>query len=143
MENLVRLLPWFFSDGNSGWGEEFASSSLRDVMNPHPEDVRWSYIVPLKDGSNNLVKKNGIETYYISKFSFQGNSPTLSSPVMFRLAEMYLNRAEAKAKSGQTAQALDDLDAIRAKRGLSGSLYNQQLPNGRAILDGCIAGKKD
>ena len=129
------IASMIFSDGNSGWGEEFASSSLRDVMNPHPEDVRWSYIVPLKDGSNNLVKKNGIETWYISKFSFQGNSPTLSSPVMFRLAEMYLNRAEAKAKSGQTAQALDDLDEIRKKRGLTSSLYNQQLPNGRTVLD--------
>lgn len=124
-----------FSDGNSGWGEEFASSSLRDVMNPHPEDVRWSYIVPLKDANGDIVKKNGIETWYISKFSFQGNSPTLSSPVLFRLAEMYLNRAEAKAKSGQSGAALDDLDEIRKKRGLSTSLYNQQLPNGRTALD--------
>ena len=129
------IASMIYSDGNSGWGEEFASSSLRDVMNTHPEDIRWSYIIPLKDGSGNLVKKNGIETYYISKFSFQQNSPTLSSPVMFRLAEMYLNRAEAKAKSGQTAPALDDLDEIRKKRGLENSLYNQQLPSGRTILD--------
>lgn len=129
------IASMIFSDGNSGWGEEFASSSLRDVMNPHPEDIRWSYIIPLKDGSNNIVKKNGIETYYISKFSFQENSPTLSSPVMFRLAEMYLNKAEAKAKSNQTVQALDDVDVIRKKRGLTNSLYNQQLPAGKTILD--------
>jgi len=129
------IASMIFSDGNSGWGEEFASSSLRDVMNAHPEDIRWSYIVPLKDGNGNPVKKNGIETYYISKFSFQENSPTLSSPVMFRLAEMYLNRAEANAKSNQVSQALDDLDAIRKKRGLEASLYNQQLPSGRTILD--------
>lgn len=129
------IASMLYSDGNSGWGEEFASSSLRDLMNAHPEDVRWSYIIPLKDGSNNVVKKNGIETYYISKFSFQDNSPTLSSPVMFRLAEMYLNRAEAKAKSGQTAQALDDVDIIRNKRGLEAALYNQQLPAGKTILD--------
>jgi hypothetical protein len=35
-----------YSDGNSGWGEEYASQSLRDALNEHPEDVRLSYIVP-------------------------------------------------------------------------------------------------
>ncbi len=129
------IASMLFSDGNSGWGEEFASSSLRDVMSAHPEDIRWSYIVPLKDANGDVVKKNGIETYYISKFSFQEGSPTLSSPVMFRLAEAYLNRAEAKAKSNQAASALDDLDEIRKKRGLSASLYNQQVPNGRTALE--------
>ena len=54
---------------------------------------------------------------------------------MFRLAEAYLNRAEAKAKSNQAASALDDLDEIRKKRGLSASLYNQQVPNGRTALE--------
>lgn len=124
-----------YSDGNSGWGEEFASSSLRGVMAAHPEDVRWSYISPRKDGGGNLVKMNGVETYYITKYSFQGGSPTLSSPVMFRLAEVYLNRAEAKAKSNMAAAALDDVDEIRKKRGLTASLYNQQVPAGRTALD--------
>ncbi|MRG47288.1 RagB/SusD family nutrient uptake outer membrane protein [Chitinophaga sp. SYP-B3965] len=124
-----------YSDGNSGWGEEFASSSLRDVMAAHPEDVRWSYISPRKDAGGNVVKMNGIETYYITKYSFQGGSPTLSSPVMFRLAEVYLNRAEAKAKSNMTPAALDDVDEIRKKRGLTASLYNKQLPAGRTVLD--------
>ena len=41
--------------------------------------------------------------FYISKFSGQDGSPTLSSPVMFRLAEIYLNRAEAYAKKGDVA----------------------------------------
>ena len=124
-----------FSDGNSGWGEEFASSSIRDVMNEEPDDIRWSYIVPLKDGDGNLITKNGIETYYISKFSFQGGSPTLSSPVMFRLAEMYLNKAEAEAKLGKTSEALDDIDMIRKNRGLEGSLYNGSVPSGTTALD--------
>lgn len=124
-----------YSDGNSGWGEEYASASLRDSMSNHPEDVRWSYIVPLKDNNGVVQKKNGIEIYYITKFSFQGGSPTLSSPIMFRLAEMYLNRAEAEAKAGQTGAALDDLDAIRTNRGLSSSLYNGTVPGGYTALD--------
>lgn len=129
------IASMLYSDGNSGWGEEYASQSLRDSMSSQPDDVRWSYIVPLKDGSGNVQKKNGIEIYYITKFSFQGGSPTLSSPIMFRLAEMYLNRAEAYARKGQTTSALNDIDEIRKNRGLSGALYNQQVPSGRALLD--------
>ncbi len=56
-------------------------------------DQRWKYIV-----TDAAVVKNGVNMYYISKFSEQDGSPTLSSPVMFRLAEVYLNRAEAFAK---------------------------------------------
>lgn len=129
------IASMIYSNGNSGWGEEFASASLRDTMSANPEDVRWKYIIPLKDGNGVLQQKNGIDIYYISKFSGQGGSPTLSSPILFRLAEMYLNRAEASAKAGKTAAALDDLDIIRSNRGLSGALYHQQLPAGKTALD--------
>ncbi|NII26998.1 RagB/SusD family nutrient uptake outer membrane protein [Pseudoflavitalea sp. X16] len=129
------IASMIYSDGNSGWGEEFASQSLRDTMSSQPGDVRSSYIVPSKDGGGVVQKKNGIEMYYISKFSFQGNSPTLSSPIMFRLAEMYLNRAEAKAKSNNVAGALADVDSIRNKRGLSGALYSGVLPAGKTVLE--------
>lgn len=128
------IASMIYSDGNSGWGEEYASSSLRDLMSAHPEDVRWSYIVPSKDASGNVQKKNGIEMYYISKFSFQDGLPNLSSPIMFRLAEMYLIRAEAEAKTNATAAALDDVNTIRKNRGLEGSLYTS-VPAGKTALD--------
>lgn len=128
------IASMIYSDGNSGWGEEYASSSLRDMMGKHPEDVRWSYIIPLYDDDGNIVLKNGIPTYYDSKFSFQDGSPTLSSPILFRMAEMYLNRAEAYAKSGDTREALDDVDAVRKNRGLAGSLYNGTVPSGMTPL---------
>ena len=123
-----------FSDGNSGWGEEYATTSIRNLMSAHDEDVRWKYIIPLEDGSGGIAKKNGIEIYYISKFSFQDGSPTLSSPIMFRLAEMYLNRAEAYAKMSNTKGALDDVDEIRKNRGLENSLYNGKVPAGSSAL---------
>lgn len=129
------IASMLYSDGNSGWGEEFASQSLRDTMSAHPEDVRWSYIAPLKDNSGVLQKKNGIETYYITKFSFQNGSPTLSSPILFRLAEMYLNKAEAAAKKGNTAEALNNVDMIRKNRGLENALYRGVLPAGKTALD--------
>lgn len=128
------IASMIYSDGNSGWGEEYASQSIRDTMSAHPEDVRWSYIQP--DTLNGALQyKNGIPMYYITKFSFQGGSPTLSSPILFRLAEIYLNRAEAEANSGQTAAALADVDLIRSNRGLQGSLYNGVVPAGSTVLD--------
>jgi len=54
---------------------------------------------------------------------------------MFRLAEMYLNKAEAEAKLGKTSEALDDVDMIRENRGLEGSLYNGTVPSGATALD--------
>lgn len=135
------IASMIYSDGNSGWGEEYASSSLRAAMAPHPEDIRWAYIVPSKVGDV-VQKKNGIEMYYISKFSFQGGSPNLSSPIMFRLAEMYLIRAEAEAKTGATPAALDDVDMIRKNRGLEGSLYNKVVPGGKTALDVVLEEKR-
>ena len=128
------IASMIYSDGNSGWGEEYASSSYRDLLGMHAEDVRSSYVVPLDDGSGGVQKKNGIPMYYISKFSFQQGSPTLSSPILFRVAEMYLNRAEANAKLGNTQDALNDVDEVRKNRGLEASLYNGNVPAGSTAL---------
>jgi len=126
----------YYSNGNSGWGEEYASQPLRDLYAQNPQDVRTSYIDDDVDSTSGAQQyKNGIPIYYVTKFSFQGGSPTLSSPVMFRLSEMYLNRAEAEANQGQTSAALTDVDFIRSNRGLSGALYNGNVPTGETALD--------
>jgi hypothetical protein len=131
----ASIASMIYTDGTSGWGEEFATTSLRDTMAEYAgSDVRWSYIVPFKDADGNVSKKNGVEMYMISKFSGQGNSPTLSSPILFRLAEMYLNRAEAAAKAGNTAGALADVNMIRKNRGLESAQYTA-VPAGKTILD--------
>jgi hypothetical protein len=102
-------------NGANCWGEEGASPSLLKVMGFGTSmmdiDVRWKYIE-----TSNPGLKNGVNIYYISKFSGQDGSPTLSSPVMLRLAEVYLNRAEAYAKTGNVNSALDDLNEIRTNR---------------------------
>ena len=128
----------YYSNGNSGWGEEYASQPLRNLYAQHPADVRTSYIVPLVDNTNTVQLKNGIPIYYVTKFSNQGGSPTLSSPIMFRLSEMYLNKAEAEAKLGQTAQALADIDIIRKNRGLQNALYNGAVPSGLTVLQAVL-----
>ena len=129
------IASMLYSDGNSGWGEEYASKTYRDLLGEHSEDVRWSVIEPLLDSNGDIALKNGIEIFYIKKFSFQDGDPNLCSPNMLRLAEVYLNRAEAQAKLGHDLDALADVDAIRSKRGLEGALYGGIVPSGSTALD--------
>ncbi|MCK9399948.1 MAG: RagB/SusD family nutrient uptake outer membrane protein [Bacteroidales bacterium] len=126
----------YYSDGNSGWGEEYASDLYRDLLAENPGDNRSQYVVPLLDDQGNIMTKTGtgIRMYYITKFSFQDGSPTLSSPVMFRISEMYLNRAEAYARKGDDAGALNDLDAIRQNRNMANNLFNGTVPAGKTAL---------
>jgi hypothetical protein len=138
LKKFGSIASMYYSDGNSGWGEEYASDSYRDLVGEYPEDTRNQYVVPLSDGMGGVQKKTGtgIAIYYVSKFSFQDGSPTLSSPAMLRISEMYLNRAEAYAIKGNTIDALNDLDEIRKNRGLSGAaLYNGVLPGGMSLLE--------
>lgn len=124
---------YYSDDSGSGWGEEFASPSLLDSMAVNPEDTRFSYIDTVYNGAS-IRLKSGIRMFYVTKFSFQDGSPTLSSPVMLRISEIYLNRAEAYAKKGETANALADLDQIRRNRGLSAKLFNGTVPAGKTLL---------
>jgi tetratricopeptide (TPR) repeat protein len=102
-------------NGANCWGEEGASPSVLNEMGfgtgMMDVDVRWKYVETANPGL-----KNGVTIYYIGKFSGQNGSPTLSSPVMIRLAEVYLNRAEAYAKTGQVDEALSDVNEIRTNR---------------------------
>ncbi|MBD8388578.1 RagB/SusD family nutrient uptake outer membrane protein [Dysgonomonas sp. BGC7] len=68
-----------------------------------------------------MYDRYGWPKYYVTKFSYQGGDPMLSSPVMLRWAEVILNRAEAYAKEGETDKALDDVNVIRKRAGLSGN----------------------
>jgi hypothetical protein len=60
--------------------------------------------------------------FYIVKCSREGEESHLHSPVITRLAEMYLNKAEAAAKTGDYATALTALNVVR-ERSLPGQGY--------------------
>lgn len=68
-----------------------------------------------------MESRYGWPKYFMIKFSYQDNDPMLSSPVMLRWAEVILNRAEAYAKTNNTAKALEDVNTIRRRAGLSGN----------------------
>ncbi|NIG52290.1 RagB/SusD family nutrient uptake outer membrane protein [Chitinophaga sp. Cy-1792] len=129
---------YYTSPNGLGYGEIYASEAYRKLLDKYPQDARHTFVQPLYlksaaggDSTNASGKKvvatrgkaGGIqvEKWYITKFSNQDNIPTLSSPVVFRLAEMYLIRAEAAAKMGNNNQAIADVNTIRTRAGLSGT----------------------
>lgn len=70
--------------------------------------------------NNDVTLRTGftIPMIFINKFSYQDGSPMLSSPVLCRWGEVILNRAEAYARSGQDAKALEDVNIIRTRAGI-------------------------
>ena len=126
-------------NGNNCWAEEGASASILTDMghgtNMVDIDQRWKYIV-----TDVPIVKNGVNMFYISKFSGQDGSPTLSSPVMFRLAEIYLNRAEAYAKKADVAGAVADLNMLLENRlivpegeNIGDYLYDNAIASGEIV----------
>lgn len=65
-----------------------------------------------------IDERNDMPKYTINKCSYQEQSKHLWSPVISRLAEMYLIRAEVNARKGNTQLALDDVNILRRRAGI-------------------------
>jgi hypothetical protein len=107
--------------GESGWGEIYASVKYYNFLNKYPQDKRKSFISPyIVGGIQQLNPKltPAAPIYYVNKNNLQEGVINLTSPVYLRLAEMYLNRAEANAKLNNTQLALDDVNVIRTRAGI-------------------------
>ena len=76
--------------------------------------------------------------FYVVKCSRQGGKENqLYSPIVSRLDEMYLNRAEANVKLGKIADAMADVNIIR-ERAIVGGSYNATQFNAstaKALVD--------
>ena len=66
-----------------------------------------------------MKNRNTSPIYYMSKFSYQDGKSMISSPIVCRWAEVILNRAEAYAQLGQDAKALEDVNVIRKRAGIT------------------------
>jgi len=144
---------WFSGDatgatldkGNNGHGQIYASRKYWDALQQNPTDLRLSFISPHRKIVNgvSVLQFNTALTpptpmYYVNKFTLQEGSITLSSPIYLRLAEMYLIRAEANAKLGSSQLALDDVNRIRQRAGLSGTALHTLASiaaSGKSALD--------
>lgn len=67
-----------------------------------------------------LQDRNGYPKRYILKTSYQEQQSQLYSPVLFRLAEMYLTRAESRCQQGKLNAAIEDLNVIRTRAQIPG-----------------------
>ncbi|MCI7707775.1 MAG: RagB/SusD family nutrient uptake outer membrane protein [Bacteroidales bacterium] len=73
--------------------------------------------------------------FYIVKCSREGEDSHLHSPIISRLGEVYLNRAEAYAKLGRYSEALSDLNLIR-ERSIPGAGYKSlDASNAHQLID--------
>ncbi len=121
--------------GDGGWGEIMASTSYLDLLFQNPNDLRIQFIDPHfmldEDGERipdpsepyfgyAIHDRMGILSYWHVKLTYEYDEAMLHSPIYFRLAEMYLIRAEANAKLGNDQLALDDVNLIRERAGLAG-----------------------
>ena len=68
----------------------------------------------------NMAKRSpgNYPKFFSTKFGYQDGSPTLSSPVVLRWAEIILNRAEAYAHQNKEKEAFDDVNIIRTRAGI-------------------------
>lgn len=73
--------------------------------------------------------------FYITKCSREGEDSHLHSPVISRLGEIYLNRAEAYAKLGNYSAALTDLNTIRERSIVGGGYASLDASNAGDLID--------
>lgn len=73
--------------------------------------------------------------FYITKCSREGEDSHLHSPIISRLGEIYLNRAEAYAKLGDYGSALNDLNRIRERAIINGGYTSLDASNAGDLID--------
>lgn len=100
------------------------------------------YSIQYKDGKtyrgviDNYITLNRVyPQFYIIKASLEGEESHLHSPVISRLGEVYLNRAEAYAKLGNYGEALNDLNTIRERSIVGGGYTSLDADNAGDRID--------
>ncbi len=115
------------ASGYTAEGQEFVSSrdafSLQFTLTPallsafEPGDLRrTAWIKETRLSGVTAQEPFKYQNYDLSSASQSGRT---EAPTVLRLAEMYLLRAEANVALGNSAEAIADLNMIRARAGLS------------------------
>lgn len=100
------------------------------------------YSITYKDGKtytgviDNFITLNRVyPQFYIVKCSREGEDSQLHSPLISRLGEVYLNRAEAYAKLQNYTSALNDLNTIRNRSIVNGGYTSLNATNAGERID--------
>ncbi|MCX2429900.1 RagB/SusD family nutrient uptake outer membrane protein [Pedobacter sp. GR22-10] len=108
--------------GNTAEGAQFipASTTVKPTFT-----VTSNLLAAFEPGDNRKtawLKSNtlsGVAYYYLNKYKARTSSPITENYIVQRLAELYLIRAEARVKQNNLSGALDDVDVIRNRAGLT------------------------
>lgn len=84
---------------------------------------------------NYITLNRAYPQFYITKCSRESEDSHLHSPVISRLGEIYLNRAEAYAKLGNYGAALADLNTIRERSIVNGGYASIDATNAGELID--------
>ena len=95
---------WYFTSALSGRGDLAAHDSYYREATADPKDSRGKYFA--YDATSKF--------HYPTKYQKAGNIDNIH---VIRIAEMYLNRAEARAKTNDLTGALADLNRIHMRAG--------------------------
>lgn len=121
--------------GNSSWGSttaepgcEFDDNKLKQLFADGEDDLRWFTFFGVSPGGKVVCHK-------FNNFDEDADDYLycLNNRVIFRLADIYLLRAEGNTALGNNAAAMDDLNKIRNRSGLKN--YDGSTSLFRAILD--------
>ncbi|CAA9202431.1 RagB/SusD family nutrient uptake outer membrane protein [Flavobacterium collinsii] len=132
---------WQLQSGNAGLNT--AEASFFTFTSGPPPLVSLSDNLVNSFKPNDLRKSNWIKTItkgtatWYHPYKYKENKSTSVSKeysIVFRLAEQYLIRAEARAQQGDLIGAKEDLNKIRLRAGLSGTTAQTQ----QEILDGIL-----
>lgn len=96
---------WYFPASLGGRGDVASHDSFYAEATADPDDVRGKMF-------GYYASK---DVYYPTRYSSTSGTNNIQ---IIRLGEVYLNRAEARAKNGDIEGALEDLNKIRARAGV-------------------------
>lgn len=101
-----------------------------------------NYFIDTDEGKKKILidkrldLRNNFPKYFITKCSGQDDQAHLWSPVVSRLAEIYLNKAEASAKMGLNTEALEMVNVIRSRAGIpANGLYTMSNLGSKTVMD--------
>jgi starch-binding outer membrane protein, SusD/RagB family len=113
------------SDQNTGEGKLFNIPSYGPSTYANPVYMSGQLLEQFESGDKRFdnwidsVISSGTTYYYPHKYKIGlEGTETVEYPIVLRLAEQYLIRAEARAKQNKLQDAIADLDVIRARASL-------------------------
>lgn len=130
------------ADGESLKCWEYVDKVKKEYILTAVDKSQGIYTINYSDGQtytgvidNNMQLNRAYPMFYIVKCSREGEDSQLHSPIISRLGEIYLNRAEAYAKLGKYAEALGDLNTIRTRSLTNGAYASLDVNNAAQRID--------